>query len=165
MSDALELWPKDIEERAKRFAHAKHNAIGHKRKYTGEPYTNHLDEVARIVKENGGTSYMVAAAFLHDVKEDVHVTNEELLTHFPIEIVSLVIELTDEFTKEKYPQFNRAKRKELENLRLSKITPNARKIKLADMEDNTKTITELDPGFAKVYLEEKNKLLALWGIK
>ena len=38
-------------------------------------------------------------------------------------------------------------------------TPEAKTIKLADLIDNTKSIVEHDPRFAKVYLEEKRLLL------
>jgi hypothetical protein len=50
MSDAIELWPKDIVERAQRFAHRKHDEIEQKRKYTGETYWVNTDLVAAIVK-------------------------------------------------------------------------------------------------------------------
>lgn len=164
MSDALELWPKDVTEKARRFAHARHNAINHKRKYTGEPYTNHLDTVADIVRKNGGTPYMIAAAYLHDTLENTKTTAKELIYHFPIEVVALVIELTDVYTKAAFPHLNRAARKALENARLAKITSNAKTIKLADMEDNGKDISVNDPDFSRVYVHEKQRLLDLWNL-
>ena len=51
-------------QRAEMFAQQAHK--DHKRKYTGDPYYVHLDEVRRIVKGAGGSEDMQAAALLHD---------------------------------------------------------------------------------------------------
>jgi (p)ppGpp synthase/HD superfamily hydrolase len=67
-----------IEDRARAFARAAH--AGQTRKYTGEPYVAHTDEVAAIVAAHGGTSEMIVAAHLHDVLEDTP-TSFETLAH------------------------------------------------------------------------------------
>src|SRR5690554_7582422 len=59
-----------IEERVELYAKAAHDAVGQRRKYTGEPYWMHTAAVAEAVKESGGTPEMVAAAHLHDTVED-----------------------------------------------------------------------------------------------
>ena len=41
---------------------------------SGEPYFNHLEEVAEIVHHTGASDEAVAAAWLHDTVEDVGVT-------------------------------------------------------------------------------------------
>ena len=56
-------------QRAEQFAQEAHK--DHKRKYTGDPYYVHLDEVRRIVKAAGGSEDMQAAALLHDTVEDL----------------------------------------------------------------------------------------------
>jgi hypothetical protein len=56
---------------------------------------------------------------------------------------------------------NRAERKVREKDRLAKISADAQTIKVADLIDNTKSIVERDPGFAKVYLKEKAAVLAV----
>jgi hypothetical protein len=65
--------------------------------------------------------------------------------------------LTDTPTREGGP--NRARRKEMDRQRLSQAPGWVQTVKVADMIDNTSTIVEYDPKFAKVYLEEKRLLL------
>ena len=141
---------------------------GQKRKYTGEDYINHPIEVASLVRKlNPINIELQLAAILHDVLEDTKVTHEEMRT-FLFKILSveeaktvfgLVVELTDVFTKEAFPEFNRKKRKELEAERLSFASLDARFIKTMDMKDNLKSIMEHDPKFAKVFLAEKDYLM------
>lgn len=147
--------------RARAFAAAAH--LGQKRKYTGDPYIVHPIAVADMVARKGGTTEMVAAALLHDVVEDTPVTSEEIHEKFGPVIGGLVDELTDEYTKENYPEWNRAKRKHAESIRLSQVSESAKIIKWCDMADNTTTIVEHDPGFAKVFLREKAELLERLG--
>lgn len=140
-----------------------------KRKYTHEPYVNHLVRVALMVKDYTHDSRMVMAALGHDLLEDTACTVAELyqfLTGISLHemdsdyICFLVKELTDVFTSEAYPQFNRKTRKEMEAARLYEISPEAQTIKYADLIDNTTSIVEHGGGFAKVYLKEKKKILA-----
>mgnify|MGYP001824179600 CR=1 FL=1 len=145
--------------RARYFASKKH--AGQQRKYTGEPYIVHPIAVADRVRANGGNANMVAAALLHDVLEDTDATVAEIEGMTNKEVAMLVVELTDQYTKEFYPELNRATRKGLEARRLAKVSDEAKAIKLADMADNTATIVEHDPAFAKVYLREKAELLEL----
>ena len=158
-------------QRAQNFAHAAHDSIGQKRKYTGEPYWVHTDEVARIVEEAvyeqkgiWPSQKMIAAANLHDVLEDVfpvnpNINHQKIKNEFGDDVYLLVSELTDEFTKEKYPKWNRETRKRAEAARIEKISIEAKTIKLADLISNTASIVEHDPDFAKTYLKEKFNLL------
>jgi (p)ppGpp synthase/HD superfamily hydrolase len=138
-----------------------------KRKYTGEPYVNHTVQVAKIVKNYGGDDIMVYAAVLHDVLEDTDTTKEGLFNHLrqiigpekAIEVVKLVQELTDVFTKDDYPDINRKGRKEMEAMRLGSISSKAQTIKYADLLDNGQDIMKNDPKFGKVYLREKEEIL------
>lgn len=133
------------------------------RKYTGEPYFNHCLAVATQVEAWGGTPEMIAAAYLHDVLEDTDYPLTRMYDVFGSPVVNIVRELTDEFTKERYPTMNRAERKDAEARRLATASLEARVIKLADMADNTASIEKHDPDFAKTYLREKAFLLALIG--
>lgn len=144
-------------QRAELYARAAHQAIGHKRKYTGKPYFTHLRAVADMVAAHGGTQEMIAAAYLHDVLEDTQVEYAHLLTEFGPEVADLVQELTDQFTDPAIG--NRAHRKHLERERMSKISPEAQTIKYADVIDNASSILPNDPGFGKVYLTEIRALL------
>src|SRR5580698_5492877 len=82
---------------AAKFASEKH--VAQKRKgMAGEPYVNHLIEVAQLV---AGSSEqldvnMVMAAFLHDTIEDTKTTREELEAAFGNDVASLVVEMTDD---------------------------------------------------------------------
>lgn len=154
-------------ELAQKFAHDAHDSIGQKRKYTGEPYWVHTDEVARIVSETPGhTEDMICAAHLHDVLEDVAPNDQtgmygylNIKSLFGEDVAKFVVELTDVYTKEGYGDLNRKQRKELERERIGKTSPEAKTIKLADLISNTKSIVEHDPDFAQTYLKEKIALL------
>lgn len=138
-----------------------------KRKYTGEPYVNHTIQVAKIVKNYGGDDNMVYAAILHDVLEDTPIRELELLdrllgilnTKDSIDVLKLVKELTDVYTKDNYPDVNRKGRKEMEAIRMGRISPKAQTIKYADLLDNGQDIMKNDPKFGRVYLKEKELIL------
>jgi (p)ppGpp synthase/HD superfamily hydrolase len=147
----------DIIEKAKLFATAAHAAVDQRRKYTNEPYIVHPAEVANIVsKTNGVTDEMIAAAWLHDVVEDTAVNLLTIEHHFGTEVGILVYWLTN---KSKPEDGNRVRRKEIDRLHMAAASSEAQTIKVADLISNTSTITKYDPEFAKVYLEEKRKLL------
>lgn len=134
---------------------------GQLRKYTGEPYFNHCLEVARLVHDRYNNQFMTAAAFLHDTIEDTWVTEEWLLEYFTPTVVHLVVELTDVYTREAYPENNRASRKSAECHRYATlVSANAQRIKVCDLIDNTKSIIKHDAKFAVLYLREKADMLA-----
>lgn len=152
--------------KAEQFAIEAHNSINQVRKYTGEPYHVHVVEVARLVRTKTYDEEVVAAAFLHDILEDVAPTmpqygEETIRKEFGERVLSLVVELTDVFTKENYPELNRKKRKTLEAERLSKVSEEAKLIKRADLFDNNKTI--MGSSFQQAWLEEKQVLDNLIG--
>lgn len=126
------------------------------RKYTGEPYFSHLEEVAMLVAQHGGTPEMIAAAYLHDCVEDQGVDPAELSVRFGPKVQQYVVELTD---VSRPSDGNREVRKRLDRLHTASISPEAKSIKCADLTSNTASIVERDPEFAKVYLEEKRLLL------
>jgi len=139
-----------------------------KRKYTGEPYVNHTVSVSNIVRDYGGDDSMIYAALLHDVLEDTPTTESELLdflmdifndVKLSMDVLRLVVELTDVFIKEDYPDINRKGRKEMEAMRLGKVSSKAQTIKYADLLDNGMDIMSNDPKFGKVYLKEKGEIL------
>lgn len=129
------------------------------RKYTGEPYWMHCRAVAEQVAAEGGSEAMICAAWMHDCIEDTTATYAEIDKQFGVEIAQLVLDLTDRYTTERYPDDNRAWRKMRECSRLANISPDAKRIKLADIADNTKDIVKNDPKFAIIYLREKADML------
>ena len=128
----------DLEKHALRFATKAHE--GQLRKYTGEPYINHPIAVAAIVATVDHTPEMIAAAYLHDTVEDCGITLAEINERFGRKV---------------------ATRKALDLQHTALAPSEAKTIKLADLIDNTKTISTLDPGFWQVYKVEKKNLLAV----
>lgn len=138
------------------FAKAAH--AGQKRKYTGEPYHSHVLSVHRILLDlyPEATLQMEAAALLHDVVEDTAVTIELVEESFNEEVARLVSWLTDVSTPE---DGNRQRRKDLDRRHIELAPAEAQIVKCADVIDNTASIAEHDPSFAKVYLNEVEALL------
>ena len=127
-----------------------------RRKYTNEPYFNHLVNVMNIVHSVPHDEGMMCAAVLHDIVEDTECTLDNLRAWFGDDVASLVEQLTD---VSKPTDGNRSARKKLDREHLAKASPRAKTIKLADLIDNSASIMEHDPEFAKVYLAEKRLLL------
>ena len=130
--------------------------FGQKRKYTGEPYFYHTQEVANIVASVPHTKEQIAAAYLHDTVEDTWVQLWMIRLLFGTKVASLVSGLTDISRPE---DGNRAKRKQLDLVHSSFASPDGKTVKLADIISNSISIAENDPKFAKVYMAEKERLL------
>ena len=157
--------PVNLDQKAFLYARDAHASIDQRRKYTGQPYILHPARVVEILRYAGVKQpEIIQAAYLHDVIEDVAPKNPEYNINqikevFGMRVANIVIELTDIYGSEHFPQHNRAARKAMEAARLSKISLDAMKIKLADLIDNTSDIVSNDKGFAKVYLAEKKVIL------
>ena len=142
--------------RARRFAVGHHSAVNQRRKYTGEPYWTHPMAVANTVAATDcATPEMVAAAWLHDTVEDTNATIDDVYRLFGELVGCYVTGLTD---ISDLSWGNRAFRKQCDLAHLAN-TPEPYQfgvytVKLADIMDNTKSITQHAPGFARVYLKE-----------
>ena len=128
------------------------------RKYSGEPYAVHLREVAGLCAEVGCRDEVVAAAWLHDAKEDQGVTGAELLEAFGAEVARLVEEVTDQ---SRPADGNREIRKAIDRAHVGRGSPEGKTIKLADLISNTKSIVARDKDFAVTYMREKRLLMPL----
>jgi len=140
---------------------------GQVRKYTEEPYINHLIRVASNFEKD---SYLYNLALCHDLFEDTDCTDDELesflykcddsINGIPIFMfICDINDLTNEFTKEKYPDKNRKQRKALEIQRMkNNLYYNASTVKYADLIDNC-DIVLYDKSFGKIYLQEKYEIL------
>lgn len=149
--------------RAKQFATEAHNSIAQKRKYTGEPYIVHPEDVVAILtrlSDKPPTEEMIAAAWLHDVVEDTPVTLDDVRAKFGSKVADLVDQVTDRSRPE---HGSRAVRKAIDRSHIACGTPEAKSIKLADLISNSASITQYDPLFAKVYMAEKRELLKVLG--
>jgi len=149
----------DLAFDAMAFARRVHD--GHVRKYTGNPYTDHLAEVAGIAMSVGWSAPLVrpnefmAVCWLHDCVEDRGVTKDELFAQFGALVANGVMLLSD------LEVGNRAERKAASRARLSEAPAWIQTIKCADLISNTSSIVRHDPKFAKTYLQEKRELLAV----
>jgi (p)ppGpp synthase/HD superfamily hydrolase len=132
---------------------ARHAHRDQKRKYTGNPYADHLAEVAGIVATVERADAALAVAWLHDVVEDCGVTLDEIEDRFGLTVAIGVSGLSDMETG------NREHRKQLSRERLAGCSGWIQNIKCADLISNTSSIVMHDPKFAEVYLEEKRLLL------
>jgi (p)ppGpp synthase/HD superfamily hydrolase len=125
---------------AYRFAAQAH--VDEKRKgERGEPYINHLVEVADMVARatDGSDVDLVVAALLHDTVEDTKVTAEDLSREFGARVASLVAEVTDD---KSLPQ---AERKRLQVEHAPHLSRDAQIIKLADKTSNVRDIIASPP--------------------
>lgn len=143
-------------ESARRFAEKSHG--DQKRKYTGEPYITHPVAVSVILRDFGFDEYVQAAAMLHDVVEDCGVTLEEIRDLFGTKVALLVEEVTDVSRPE---DGNRALRRAKDLDHLAKASPHGQSLKLADLIHNTVSIVEYDHDFARIYLKEKEDIIAV----
>lgn len=129
------------------------------RKYTENPYVDHLAEVAGIVAALGWfagevhPTIVTAVAWLHDCLEDQGVAPQTLADEFGTEVLLGVMLLSDLETG------NRAERKAASRDRLARAPGWVQTIKCADLISNTSSIVMHDPKFAVTYLEEKRLLL------
>ena len=134
---------------------ARHVHATQVRKYTGNPYADHLAEVAGIVATVDARQQVIATAWLHDCVEDQGVTLDEIEVRFGLTVALGVSGLSDVETG------NRAQRKTAARERLAQCADWIQNIKCADLISNTASIVKHDPKFAEVYLEEKRLLLAV----
>lgn len=141
---------------------------GQIRKYTNEPYHNHVFRVAEMVMEYTCDVHMYIAALMHDVLEDTEYKMKDIIDILKQSgfedcdmdyVCHMIYDLTDVYTSQDYPNINRKNRKKLESSRLSKILPSSQTIKYCDLIDNTSSIVKYDKNFAKIYLKEKKHIL------
>lgn len=139
--------------RAMVFAYNVHR--NQKRKYLGNPYTDHLAEVAALVATVAPPMLLqeaLAISWLHDTREDQGVRHETLVAEFGPLVAMGVDYLTDQEVG------NRATRKALARERLAAAPGWIQTIKVADCISNTRSVCEHDPKFATVY---RGEILAL----
>lgn len=144
------------------FSTAAHGAVGQLRPTVEDPltpYIVHPTEVADIVAGVTDDPNTIMAALLHDVVEDTQVSILTIERFFGVMVASYVIELTDYYTKERFPELNRDERKSLEAKRLGTISNTAKTIKLADGISNTPSIAINRPKFMPTYGKEKRNTI------
>lgn len=143
-------------KKAREFARRAHDSVNHRRKYTDEPYHVHPARVAKILEEITDDEAIIAAAWLHDVLEDVAPKNPEynedaIREYFGEDVLQLVLEVTDVSRPE---DGNRSERKAIDRKHTAKASDRGKLIKIADMTDNIIDIAKHDKHFARVFARE-----------
>ena len=129
----------DLIDRAERFARVRHTGQFRKGK-AKEPYTIHLEEVAKLVERWSDSERAIAAAWLHDTVEDCPPTSvAELEALFGKDVANIVEELTDDKSLPK------TQRKKLQIVNAPKKSNEASLIKLADKTSNVGAIANSPP--------------------
>lgn len=128
------------------------------RKYTFEPYTSHLAEVAGYIATcmynlDCEPEVALATCWLHDVLEDTPTDQDRLEAVFGRDVANAVFLLSD------FEVGNRAHRQELKRCRLSLTNKMVQTIKVADLISNAHSIKVHDPKFWTVYKKESWQLL------
>ena len=104
----------------------------------GEPYINHLLEVANLVTQatNGLETNVTIAALLHDAIEDQKIKAETIAKEFGQCVADIVLEVTDDKSLPK------AERKRLQVEHAPHKSREAKLVKLADKISNVRAIAE-----------------------
>ncbi len=127
---------------------------------SGVPYIDHCHNVALILAEMHLDSATIAAALMHDVVEDTHVTIEEIKEKFGEEIASLV----DGVSKLSLVEFKSREEQQVEYFRkmLLSMAKDIRVIliKLADRLNNMRTLQHLDESKRKRIAAETRDVYA-----
>jgi (p)ppGpp synthase/HD superfamily hydrolase len=105
----------------------------------GEPYVNHLIEVADLVAAAGASEDVICAALLHDAIEDQGITAATIADLFGADVAAMVCEVTDDKSLPK------AERKALQIAHAPHLSPGAKLIKLADKISNVRSIVSSPP--------------------
>lgn len=135
---------RNLIKKAYEFAYKKHDGIFRK---SGEPYVQHLIEVAYICAQLQSGPVTIASAFLHDVVEDTDTTIKDITNLFGEEVARIV----DSLTKIQRLKLSRNTQVDFEAEDHRKIFLGMAKdvrviiIKLADRLHNLRTIEALKP--------------------
>lgn len=105
------------------------------------PYINHPIALADVLVNEGGVSdvEVLCAALLHDTVEDTATTPQELEEIFGPRIARIVAEVTDD------QGLSKSERKRLQVEHATRLSPEAKLVKLADKICNLRDVAERPP--------------------
>lgn len=142
----------DLLQAAKHFA-TLHHVIRKGQLYGALPYTHHLQDVERVLREFGeNREVMLVAAWLHDVVEDTDVKVRDVEENFGEEVAQLVSAVTNE------EGHNRKVRNALTYPKIRAAGPDATRLKLADRLANVRSGGSSLKMYVKEYSEFKHAL-------
>jgi GTP diphosphokinase / guanosine-3',5'-bis(diphosphate) 3'-diphosphatase len=148
------------------------SAVRHRKQFRkGEdksPYINHPIQVANLLANEAGEkdTVLIAATILHDVVEDTVEGKKEkkklvelIRTEFGEEILSVTLEVTDD------KSLSKKERKRLQIEHAPRLSPRAKKLKIADKIMNVRDITNNPPlkwgmGRIRRYLDWSEKVVS-----
>ena len=145
----------ELTDKARFFAQVAHEAVGDRRRFTGERVEVHVGAVAGRLKKYGYDDATVAAGWLHDVTEDTRINEDSLRMHFPDKTCTIVAYSSQITVKE---DGTRRERTRIDHEHYSRGPEESQTLKLCDSMDNTPSICNSDPKFAKLYVREKTDL-------
>ena len=143
---------KELVRGAEEFA-SKHHS-GQTRKFSGDPYIVHPQQVSELVLHYGGSPEMVAAAWLHDVVEDCGIKIEIIFKKFGDKVAKLVSELTIPPRMDKSGKKSEYIAKEMETMSSDGLT-----IKLCDRLNNVSDFENAHPNFVSKYAPKTKWIL------
>jgi len=143
--------------KAFRFAAEKHNDQRRK-DAKSSPYINHLIGVAETLWSVGDVRdvNLLVAAILHDTIEDTDTTSDEIKTQFGEEVLSLVLEVTDDKSLPKQT------RKQLQVEHAPHKSVKAKMLKIADKINNIRDVIQSPP---ESWTLERRQEYLLWSEK
>ena len=116
------------------FAADKHK-MQRRKGYLRIPYINHPLKVALILTDAGESSIdLIISALLHDVLEDTPTTKNEIENIFGLNVLSIIIEVTDNMS------LSEKERKAEQIIKAPGLSDSAKKIKIADKICNIRDI-------------------------
>lgn len=120
---------------------AERHATQRRKGRAGEPYINHLIEVAELIADSNDAvdPNLIMAGFLHDIIEDTSVTAQELEERFGEDVAGLVLEVTDDKLLPK------EKRKALQVETAPHKSARGQVLKLADKISNVRSLISSPP--------------------
>lgn len=143
--------------KAYRYANFKHS--GQFRKYTNEPYIVHPTRCAtKLMLCDNVCEDQVVAMLCHDILEDCDTTIEDLTENIG-DAAKYVIELTNPSHSLVGKKPPRAERKRLDREHISKISWQAKRMKLIDRTDNLNDMALAPKDFVWLYCNESEALL------
>ena len=148
----------DIVTKAKEFAsHAHKNHVRNDEAKT--PYVFHLEEVAGLIKESGGSDEEIAAGWLHDVVEDTPTTIEDIRQEFGTEISNIVEAVTD---LSEWRSLSIGERKTKQAERVVTDGSSIKRVKLADQASNVRIVGLANDNFTMdiklIYIDSAKKI-------
>lgn len=133
----------DIVKKAEEFAREAHkNHVRNDEAKT--PYVFHLEEVARLIRESGGTDEEVASGWLHDTVEDTNTTMEDIRREFGNEIGGIVLGMTD---PKEWRSFSLKEQKSMQAERIKEASNSTKRVKLADQTSNVRIVGLVNDNF------------------